>query len=88
MDEIVVIVAARQSQDLSINPGLTPPDAEAIRQLSGEEYRCTVIQPVDTAQIANSVETGLVWIGFFLGCSVAIIAICVHHLLAHWAGRT
>lgn len=90
MDETVVIVAARQSQDLSIAPGLTPPDVEAIRQIYGEDYHCTVIQPIDTTQLAASIETGLIWVGFFLGCSVAIVALVAERVLtAYWQqGRT
>jgi cell division protein FtsX len=35
------------------------------------------VQHVDAKQVAASVDTGLVWIGFMLGLSVAVLALIV-----------
>jgi cell division protein FtsX len=73
-----VIVAVRQSyNNLEWYPGITPPNAEAIRQIYDDASCHMTVQHVDAKQVAASVDTGLVWIGFMLGLSVAVLALIV-----------
>lgn len=73
----VVIVAARQAyNNLDLYPGMTAPDAEAIRQLY-ERDGCQTLQFVDSKLVADSVDAGLLWWGCMLGMSVAIGIACV-----------
>jgi hypothetical protein len=77
VDEPFVIVTARQSyNNLDWYPGITQPDPEAIRQLYNESSCTPIVQYVDAAQVAASVDAGLLWWGFIIGLSIVLV-VCI-----------
>jgi hypothetical protein len=84
-DPIVIVAAKHQGQTgLDWSPGLTPPDAAGMRQLYEEPACPARIEYVDARAVADGIEAGLLWWGFSLGLSVALI---VAALAGRWRDR-